>query len=400
MAKKLLINCGHCDARNVTEETLAAYDSIHINCGGMFLNPEARALMARYGVSMNCGNIKEVDKDVKLRQINGCAQIKSSDALADRCYLHVNGTLEIGPDTEKVLEQYVGISVNGTVTYPDSVGAYLGMMKVNGTTTCYPDGAIILKRNAVIDKLFALRAKQSLYWSAKRMIMVDPQLDAKKLEQKGVRFSTDEVIIAESKVEEMIGLIDDKAKIVIVPDGTAVTLDDVELDDLTVKKYGTKLYIIGDLTVREAGAEALGQLAYLYVRGDILVEEGAKEKLMDAVTEFSGDIQIIKAPKGRRIEDKANLRISKWLLEQEPDGIWIQDCVQVILDEDIPRELILERLHISDCEKVWCSPEQETAVVLVSEDVGMISSQPDAESNANREDQRDTKVINAGDYVL
>ena len=37
MAKKLIINCGDCDARNVSEETLAAYESIIINAGDYVL---------------------------------------------------------------------------------------------------------------------------------------------------------------------------------------------------------------------------------------------------------------------------------------------------------------------------------------------------------------------------
>lgn len=423
MAKKLLINCGHCDARNVSEETLKAYESIVINCGDVLVSPESRELLTRYGVSMNCGNTKELGKDVRLSKINGSAQIKSTDMITDKCYLSVNGSLEIGPDTQKVLEQYVGISVNGSVAYPESVSGCLGMMHVNGSTTCYPDGAIVLKRNAVIDKLFALRAKQNLYWSAKRMIMVDPQLDAKKLEQKGVSFSSGEVIIAESKVEDMISLIDEKAEIVIVPDGTAVTLDDVELDEATLKKYGAKLYIIGDLTVRESAAEVLGKLEYLNVQGDILVEESVKQQLLAVVTEFSGEIRIIKRPKGRHIEDKISLRITRWMLEQEPDGISVSDCMKVTLEEDIPGELILEKLSLSDCMEVKCSPEQEAAVSMIAEDVmaigglkKMVQGAVDSAAETTGGDMGigdiikgalggakellNTKVINAGDYVL
>ena len=416
MAKKMIINCGSCDARNTAEETLAAYESIIINCGDVLVTPESRALLSRYNVTMNCGETLEIPRDAKLSKVNGSAQIKSTDEVAGTYYLSVNGSLEIGPDTQKVLEHYVGISVNGSVAYPESMSRFLGMMTVNGSTNCYPDGAIVLKRSAVIDRLFALRAKSSLYWAGKRMIMVDPQLDPARLAAKGASFSSKEVILAESKVEDMIGLIDEKADIIIVPDGTAVVLDDAELDEVTIKKYGTKLYMVGDLTVRDEAAELLEKLEYLNIQGDVHVSEELKERLMEVVTEISGDVHILKRPKGRHLEDKMSLRISKWLLEQEKEGISISDCMKVTLDEDIPSEMILEKLSISDCMEVKCTLEQEAAVAAICEDVLAIGSLGSAIKDAGVGDMGigeiiksalggaknmlDTKVINAGDYVL
>lgn len=410
MAKKMIINCSTCDARKVTEETLAACETIMINASTILVSPTTKELLNRYGVAMNCASVLEVDADVDISTINGSAEIKSTDAVTGKRYLNVNGSLTIGPNTQQVLEQYVGIHVNGSVSCPESVSAALSKMKINGSTTCYPDNAIILKRSAVVDRLFALRAKNSLYWAAKRMIMVDPQLDAAVLEKKGATFSTKEVILAESKVEEMIGLIDEKAEIIIVPDGTAVILDDVELDELTLKKRGTKLYIIGDLKVKADAADILPQIEYLNIRGDASVAEELKQLLMDAITEISGDVKVLKKPKGRHMEDKLSLRLSKWLVEQEADGIMVSDCMKVTLDEDIPAELILERLTFSDCMKIKCTPEQEAAVAAVSEDVLSIGegSGDDEMGIGNliqgalggAKELLDTKLVNTSDYVM
>lgn len=403
MAKKMVINCANCDARKVTEETLSAYESVMINAASVLVSPETKELLNRCGVTMNCANVLELDADVEVSSINGVARIESTDLVTGRKYLTVNGSLEIGPDTQKVLEQYVGISVNGSVTCPESISAYLGKIKVNGSTNFYPDGAIILKRSAVIDRLFALRAKEKLYWASKRMIMVDPQLDAAVLEQKGATFSSKEVIMAEGKVESLIGLVDEKADIIIVPDGTAVILDDVELDALTVKKYGTKLYIIGDVEVKEEAG--LSPLEYLNIRGDVKVSADLKAKLMEVLTEIDGDIEV---PKGRRMGDKITVRISKWMLEQEADGICVSDCMTVKIDPDVPKELILERLSISDCKKVECAPEQEDALSAVCEDVMTIGSGGDDMGVGDMvkgalggfKDLLNTKMVNAADYVM
>lgn len=407
MAKKMMINCGSCDARNVAEETLQAYECITINSGSVIVTPESKNLLNRYGVTLNCGNVLELEKDVKLSSVNGSTQIKSTDLIPARTYLQVNGSLEIGPDTQKVLEQYVGIQVNGSVTYPESISSFLNNLQINGSTICYPDEAIVLKRSAVIDKLFALRAKEKLYWSAKRMIMVDSQLDAALLEKKGATFSTKEVIIAESKVESLIGLIDEKAEITIVPDGTAVITDDVELNDLTVKKQGTKLYIIGDVEIPKEAKDALAQVEYLYVLGDASVAGPLKELFAEKLTHISGDINVLR---GRSISDKMTVRITRKMLEEEVDGISVSDCMKAKVDPDVPRELILERLEISDCMNVECTPEQEDALSMVCSDVMKIGSgEEDDEMGIGNmikgalnmgKEALNTKVINAGDYVL
>lgn len=415
MAKKMVINCANCDARKVTESTLAAYENVVINAATVVVSPEGKELLNRYGVTMNCADVMELDADVELCSVNGAARIDSGDMVSGRKCLTVNGSLEIGPDTQQVLQQYVGIMVNGSVLYPESVGTHLSKLKVNGSTSCYPDGAIVLKRSAVIDKLFALRAKQSLYWSSRRMIMVDPLLEPEKLAAKGCTFCAKEVIIAESKVEDMIGMIDEKAEVVIVPDGTVVITDDIVLDDLTVKKHGSKLYILGDLTVNADSAAALEKLEYLNVRGNAEVTAELKELLMEKLTAISGDVEVPKPFKGRVIEEKMHVRVTKWLLEREPEGLRLEECVNVVIDEDVPKELILERLSISEAVSVKCSPEQEDAVAAICEEVVSIGENAEGggladmikgamgiakDSVGGLGDLLNTKMINAADYVM
>lgn len=401
---KMKINCATCDARNVTEETLAAYEQIEINCAMVTVTPEAKALMNRYAVTLNCASVLEVAKDVRLTFVNGHAQISPTDRVAEKTFLQVNGSLEIAAGAEKQLEQYVGILVNGSVQYPESMSACLGNLKLNGSAFCYPDGAVVLKRNAVIDRTFALRAKNKLYWSGKRMVMVDPALDPEALKKRGATFSSKEVILAEGKVESILDCIDEQAEIIIVPDGTRVVMDDVELNETAVKRYGSKLYIIGDVEISGDGGAALEKLEYLHVQGDVKVPEVLKDLLLEKA-EIKGDIQISKSEKSRTLEDRPFLKISKWMLERE--AIHVEDCGKVRLDEDISRELILEKLTISDCEEVICTPEQEDALSMVCEDVGSIGSEAEGGLGdmlkgvaGGVKELLDTKVINAAEYVL
>lgn len=402
---KLMVNCGTCDARSVSEETLKAYEQITINCGSVIVTPETKNLLSQYAVNLNCGDMMELEKDVLLSSVNGVAEIKPTDLVVKKTFLEVNGVLEIGAGTEKVLEQYVGIEVNGTVQYPESMNAYLGKLKVNGAISCYPDGAVVLKRNAVIDKTFALRAKKKLYWSGKRMVMVDPDLDGDALAKKEAAFSAKEVILTEDKVESLLDCIDEKAELIIVPQGTRVILDDVELNEGTVKRYGKKLYIVGDVTVTEEAGEILADMEYLNIRGKASVPSRWKDLLLEKA-EVSDSVRVVK---GRCLQDKPKLRITREMLEREPDGLRVEDCMKVCLDEGIPSDLILEKLTICDCMKVLCSPAQEGAVAMICEDVAKIGKDEEREEGigdviqdalSGAKKLLDTKIVNAGDYVL
>lgn len=398
MAKKLLINCASCDARKIREDDYAHYEAININTAALFTSPEAKAVLNRLPVSIDCANVIELEGDVDLRTVNGRGEIRSEDAVPERkFYMLVNGVLNIGPDTRKQLAQCVGMTINGALKCPESVYASLSGVMINGSVACYPDGAIVLKRNAVIDGLFALRAKSALYWAERRMIMVDAELDAEALKSKGASFSAKEVIIARSKVEAMLGLIDERAELTIVPDGTAVVLDDITLDAAALHRHGKRLYVIGDVTVPE-NASALNELEYLNIRGDARVPEQHREKFLDKLADISGEVKLAR-PKGASIVDKPIVKVTKWMLEQQPAGIEVIDCAVVKIADDIPKELLAERLRIEDCGVVKCGEELEDTIAMVCENVGRIGGESDSVM-AGLKDMMETKFINAAEYIL
>lgn len=398
MAKKLLINCASCDARNIREDDYAHYEAININTSALFTSPEAKAVLNRLPVSIDCAKVIELEGDVDLRTVNGRGEIRSEDAVPERkFYMLVNGVLNIGPDTHKQLAQCVGMTINGALKCPESVYASLSGVMINGSVACYPDGAIVLKRNAVIDGLFALRAKSALYWAERRMIMVDAELDAEALKSKGASFSAKEVIIARSKVEAMLGLIDERAELTIVPDGTAVVLDDITLDAAALHRHGKRLYVIGDVTVPE-NASALDELEYLNIRGDARVPEQHREKLLDKLADISGEVKLAR-PKEASIVDKPIVKVTKWMLEQQPAGIEVIDCAVVKIADDIPKELLAERLRIEDCGVVKCGEELEDTIAMVCENVGRIGGESDSVM-AGLKDMMETKFINAAEYIL
>ena len=97
------------------------------------------------------------------------------------------------------------------------------------------------------------------------------------------------------------------------------------------------------------------------------------------------------------------------MLEKQPLGLFVSDCAVVKIADDIPKELIVERLHIEDCGVVKCCEDLEDAVTMICTDVGHIGAEGNDELGVGDmikdalggiKGALETKVINAADYVL
>lgn len=67
----------------------------------------------------------------------------------------------------------------------------------------------------------------------------------------------------------------------------------ITLDEDTLRRYGKQLYVIGDVIIPE-DADALDEVKYLNIRGDVKVPQEHKEKLLRVLTGISGEIKIAK----------------------------------------------------------------------------------------------------------
>ena len=408
--KKMIVNCALCDMRKVTEETLQSYEQIMVNAATVIVTPTTKELVNRYNVALNAADVLEVPEgeNVRVNTQNGVYELtgEAVPQAGEIGILMVNGSLTVGPDALEAAKAYSKIKVNGTVLMPRSMSGKLSNLSVNGTVSIYPDGAILLKRNAVVDKVFPLRARENaLYWAARRLVFLDGALDAAKLAQKGVTFASREALIAESLAEQVTPLLSEDTDITIVPDGTVFVNDDMKMNRRFLKKYGPKVYINGDLTVEEDAADILPDIEYLYVNGDVKLPEALAEAFEDIDAHYD-ELKVVKAH-GKVIQDQVKAAVDKALLERYSDGVMVTDCAMVKIAPDVPAELILERLFIADCAKVICTEEQEAAVGAVSQDVAMIGDKGDAMGGGVMDMvtgslglNPNMKVINASEYVM
>jgi hypothetical protein len=305
----------------------------------------------------------------------------------------VNGILTIQPDAGEALRQYVGISVNGIVECPRSLSGQIPGLQVNGITAVYPDEAIRLNRTAVLDRTFLLRAKENaLYWAAKRIIAVAPDLDAAALAAKGVRFDAREAILSESLAPVLVPLFEESTELVLVPDGTGVVQDDLELTDAALRRYGPKLYILGDLELTEDGARALRQLEYLHVAGDVELPAALEEEFAALHAEYA-ELHIIK---GRKLSGMSRVQITRPMLRDAAEGLFVTGCARVTLDETIEPELIRQKLTLQGCARVLCTEAQVGAVYDIANDVAHIGN----DTRDTAASVSDVQVVEAVQYVL
>ena len=403
--KKMMVNCAVCDMRSVSEETLKNYEQITVNAATVFVTPEKKDLIARYNVMLNVADVIEVPAGENVRVIN---QNGSYDLTADRApkdgetvLLFVNGMLNVDADAAEAAQKYFKINVNGAVTMPKSISGRLNNLSVNGSVSTYPDGAIRLNRNAEIDKTFPLRAKENaLYWAFRRLIFTDLALDTEKLRSRNVRFAAKTALIAESLAEAVVPMLSEDTDIQIVPDGTKFFGFDARMNKRFLKKFGTKAYINGDLTVEDDAEEILKEIEYLYVNGNVKISEALADAFENIDAHY--DELMIQKKTGKIIEDHVRATVDKALLEKYEDGILVTDCAMVHIAKDVPGELILERLTIADCAKVFCTEEQEAAVSAVSKDVASIGGDESLkeEITGALHLNPEYKVINAADYVM
>ena len=370
MKKNLNVTAAVLDLRNVSEDTLASYEHIKLQAALMLTTPRVEALLAKYPVEMEVANSLPGGEDTVVSMVNGKANLTAAQKPEKDTILMVNGKLTIAADAADTLRSYNKIIVNGKALCPESLTAVVNeKAMVNGKLSVYPDEAVVLKGTVKLDRSFLVRAKNCLYWTEKQFVAVDAKLDVDALAAKGVRFAAPKAVITEPLAEKLVPLFTDDTELVILPEGAAFVDDDLKLTPSALRRYGSKLYVTGDVNIPAESAGVLGKVEYLHVGGEVTVAAALEDAFYDIPdTEYS-ELRVLK---GARMNDKPMVRITLEMLGLDPEGISCTDCALVTLDKALTAEDIVEKLRISDCACIRCTMAQEAAVSAVSTDVAQI----------------------------
>ena len=403
--KNYLLNCDVCDTRKMKEEDYSGYEKMMINTDLVIVSPSSKSILNRLPLTLNhdCTMEFEDDAEIKVQAINGSYEITGTTAVHEHTLLSVNGDLTIYPGTEESLQKYERIHVNGSVTCPKSLEGCLTKLSANGSVSVYPDDCVILDDTFIMDKYFPLRAREGRKYYVKDMVIVqDKSADMEKLVQKNVQFITRQLIVPEEMAEACVELFDEKAEFTVTPAGMTLHYGDAVLNEQLVEKDGDCIYVYGNLTIPDnANLRALSDsITKLTVKGNVTLKKNQAEDFKKLNAKYS---ELTFKWEGRLIENKISVKIDKTLLESSPDKVLVRSTAAAKIAPDITPELILDRLVIENCAKVYCSEEQESAVAAVSQNIAAIvkeSSKELSEMSGGFDDLLSTKVINADSYIM
>lgn len=392
--KNKVINTALCDAREVKEENLQGFEDITVNAACLIVNDRAKDVLNRYPVTLNVASTIEIPEDIRLKIVNGKEEL-GPDADGKDLFLLVNGSLTIRNGSLEAANSYSGIQVNGRVLMPESDRGKVRNLNVNGETLYYPDEASLLKPDTEIDRLFLARATHPFYHCPGWIFFLDTEIKQALGADRKIRFSAEKIIIDESLISEMIPRITEETEIICVPSGTRLIQDDLELKKNTVQKFGSKLFVCGDVTIHDE--KAISGLDYLYATGTVRVDKTLEEAFEKIESHYEQYESI--DPEAEYLYDRISVRVGSDSLIKNPAGIYIKACAKVILLPDLSPTEIRERIHISDCALVCCNREQEDSVRFVSEDVAVIEL---SDKEKGEENKKETKAltVNAAQYRL
>ena len=368
--KKLVINCDICDARAMDENAYAKYEQIIINADMLLVTERTRALFAALPITCNVDETIDIPEGEMINtvSINGDYEVGPNTRVSKNTILNVNGNVHILPGAGENIKNFLKISVNGDIKCPKSLEDFMDQASVNGSVQIYPDDCVILDSRFVMDKYFPFRAKENgRYYAEEKVILGN--VDLMPLVEKNVLFITPMVVAEEAQLMKAVSLFEESAEFVEVPEGCTVVEGDIDLNLASLKQFGVRLFVDGNLTLMDDQIEPLEKLEKLVVKGTIFASKKAAELLntMDAIFEE------IKIEKGRKIVNKIKVTLDETMFLYSPDGIMVANAASVKIAEQVSPADILEKLELANCASVKCSEEQRSAVELVSSNVASIS---------------------------
>lgn len=259
-----------------------------------------------------------------------------------------------------------------------------------------------LCRRRAVEKKYETQAKEETDGGFSE---VETAMDTNTILSKDLKFASDKIVIAESLAPKLIAQFDEEAEIVSVPDGSVRIDGNLDLKPETIRKYGAKLCVCGDVSIGEA--EALSALEFLYADGEIRVAKNLKDAF-EKLDSIYDELKIIDPDVGR-LNNRPALKVGAATLKKFPKGVQIEDCAKVTLAKDLNPDDIMEKIRISDCALVSCSKEQEEAVHMIANGVAKILVAEDDEDDSDDffgtvkgflGKLKDTQMINAAEYTM
>lgn len=384
---ELIVNAQICDTREASESTLSNYKDIVMNSSVMIQNKKSKELLSKCDIIFNVGTTISTEKDIIIKED---FKISPSTKIEENKTYIVNGNLEIEQKTEEVLEKIEKLYVLGSIKYPVSLENSLNNIVIDCKSTVYPDDCNFLDKKVVLDEMFEFTAEENELYFAKDQIVIT-NIDIEPILEKNIKFHSKSLIVDKSFAKKVIPLFNKDVEISILRDGQNYFAGNTSLDSDFVARFNGNIYVDGNAQVN--AKSDIANIENLTVSGKLDVLESRQN---DVLRFKCKKLNIVK---GKIIEHCGNMSVDNTLLENSTDGITIRSCGLVKFEQEVKNENIIEKIQLSHCGYVECSNEQKSAVQLVANNVGHISTCEEKEERKNKVNS-DRQVVNSCFYVL
>jgi len=423
MDKRLRVNTAIFDMIATAPETVAEYAEIKVNCALCLTTPRTRQLMASSSFGVNTAQLVDVgdDEKVKIMNFNGFKTLRAdAEPPKEPTIVVVNGGLVIEDCDKKSFDQFKGVYVNGVAIHPKSLDT--SNFVVNGGMIPYPDGATLLFQGLQLTDAFlksspqgttyfvqgipsnlnelggdfAGKAQQALKETGiKAVEPLDPEL----LKNKNVRFHTNWLTVSEENAEHLLPYVGGYLGVTLIPAGFKI-MPGGTLDRLTVRRFGARLYVDGDLYIHEEEADAFASVEGLIVTGKVVVADSLADAFFAKCTQYED----VTAYLGEWIEqDGSDTLVDRESLEALGEGATFRFVgADAEIAEDVPAELLAEKIHqvILQDSSLKLGLAQQKALhkkidnrggdVLVRERIPQVEPQPQPETKSYEETRINT----------
>lgn len=336
---KLSVNTAVFDMCGATEEGMNKFSGIHVNTALLLVSKTTKQLLAKGSLHVNMAKMLEVEEGCEVCTVNASMTIGPDSAVpSGTTLLMVNGELTVLPGSEKAVQGYTSIHVNGSLVVPASIPG--SRFFVNGQIITYPDGAVLMDSLVLNDSFIRTVQPGTLIFVKDVLRVLDADPDP--LQEKKVTIIASRVLVREEFEEVLSPIVKDVKTWETVPVGHTY-LQTVQLDDSIVLQYGKKLYISGNLYLDADNASTLEALETLVVTGQAVVPEKLasvfKEKCtrMGSFTMYQGELW--------RLREQVETLGSE-LLADMPEGVTVfLENAQLTVSSDLGNEELAGKIH-------------------------------------------------------
>jgi len=366
MKKNLRVNTAIFDMVHTTPEAVDAYDEIKVNCALCLTSTRSKQLLATKTFGVNTAQLVDVgdDENLKVMSFNGFKVLSANtEPPKEPTIVVVNGGLVIEDCDKKSFDQFKGLYINGVAFHPKSLDTSNFM--VNGGMIPYPDGATLLFQGLKLNNSFLRSAVQgSTYFvqgfpsnlndlnhdstgKAQQLlketgiVAVEP-LDLELLTNKNIRFDTRWLTVSEDNAEHLLPFVEGYVGVTIIPSGFKI-MQGGKLDRLAIRRFGTRIYVDGDLQIHADEADALTAVEQLQVSGKVIVADSLADAFFAKCTQYE-DVTVYQ---GEWIEHVgSDALVDREALEQSEEGTTFHFIdANVEISTDTPVGLLSEKLH-------------------------------------------------------